>query len=144
MEFASVVDAVRCSVDVQRGMAVRNADFVPARRIEFRVGIHLGDVIVERDGDLLGEGVNIAARLEAMAAPGGICLSRSRPAAVEEHRAAGAGLRARPTPQAEAATVGRAANSAAIGTAPAINRRAPLRQYEQVAEERARYIGGGI
>jgi TolB-like protein/class 3 adenylate cyclase/Tfp pilus assembly protein PilF len=77
MEFASVVDAVRCSVEVQRGMAVRNADFVPAWRIEFRVGIHLGDVIVERDGDLLGEGVNIAARLEAMAAPGGICLSRA-------------------------------------------------------------------
>jgi TolB-like protein/class 3 adenylate cyclase len=77
MEFASVVDAVRCSVEVQRGMAVRNADFVPARRIEFRVGIHLGDVIVEGDGDLLGEGVNIAARLEAMAAPGGICLSRA-------------------------------------------------------------------
>ena len=77
MEFASVVDAVRCSVEVQRGMAVRNAGFVPARRIEFRVGIHLGDVIVERDGDLLGDGVNIAARLEAMAAPGGICLSRA-------------------------------------------------------------------
>ena len=77
MEFASVVDAVRCSVEVQRGMAVRNADFVQARRIEFRVGIHLGDVIVEDDGDLLGEGVNIAARLEAMAAPGGICLSRA-------------------------------------------------------------------
>ena len=77
MEFASVVDAVRCSVEVQRGMAVRNADFAPAGRIEFRVGIHLGDVIVERDGDLLGDGVNIAARLEAMAAPGGICLSRA-------------------------------------------------------------------
>src|SRR5205814_8528660 len=76
-EFASVVDAVRCSVEVQRGMAARNADFVPERRIEFRVGIHLGDVIVESDGDLMGEGVNIAARLEAMAAPGGICLSRA-------------------------------------------------------------------
>jgi len=61
-EFASVVDAVRCSVEVQRGMAARNADFVPERRIEFRVGIHLGDVIEESDGDLMGDGVNIAAR----------------------------------------------------------------------------------
>src|SRR5262249_2612074 len=77
MEFASVVDAGRCLVEVQRGMAVCNADFVPARRIEFRVGIHLGDVIVEPDGDLMGDGVNIAERLEAMAAPGGICLSRA-------------------------------------------------------------------
>ena len=58
-------------------MAARNADFVPERRIEFRVGIHLGDVIVESDGDLMGEGVNITARLEAIAAPGGICLSRA-------------------------------------------------------------------
>src|SRR5437764_4952874 len=76
-EFASVVDAVCCSVEVQRGMAARNGDFVPERRIELRVGIHLGDVMVESDGDLLGEGVNIAARLETIAAPGGICLSRA-------------------------------------------------------------------
>jgi TolB-like protein/class 3 adenylate cyclase len=77
IEFASVVDAVRCAIDVQHGMAARNADFVPDKRIEFRVGIHLGDVIVEDDGDLMGDGVNIAARLEGIAAPGGICLSRA-------------------------------------------------------------------
>jgi TolB-like protein len=70
-----VVDAVRCSIEVQRGLAMRNADFVPEKRIEFRIGIHLGDVMVQPDGDLLGDGVNIAARLEGIAEPGGICLS---------------------------------------------------------------------
>src|SRR6202167_675110 len=74
-EFASVVDAVRCALEVQRGMTARNANVAPDRRIEFRVGIHLGDVIVESDGDLMGDGVNIAARLEGIAEPGGICLS---------------------------------------------------------------------
>jgi adenylate cyclase len=73
VEFASVVDAVRCAVDVQREMAIRNIP--PQRRIEFRMGINLGDVIVE-DGDIFGDGVNIAARLEALAEPGGICVSR--------------------------------------------------------------------
>ncbi len=77
IEFASVVDAVRCSVDVQRGMAVRNGDFVPEKQIEFRVGIHLGDVMVQPGGDLLGDGVNVAARLEGIAEPGGICLSNA-------------------------------------------------------------------
>ncbi len=77
IEFASVVDAVRCAIEVQHGMAARNADVAPDQRIEFRVGIHLGDVIVEDDGDLMGDGVNIAARLEGIAAPGGICLSRA-------------------------------------------------------------------
>ena len=76
-EFASVVDAVRCAVEVQRGMSVRNADFVPEKRIEFRVGINLGDVMVEGSGDLMGDGVNIAARLEGICEPGGICLSRA-------------------------------------------------------------------
>jgi adenylate cyclase len=75
IEFASVVDAVRCALQVQRGMTVRNANVAPERRIEFRIGIHLGDVIVESDGDLMGDGVNIAARLEGIAEPGGICLS---------------------------------------------------------------------
>jgi TolB-like protein/class 3 adenylate cyclase/Flp pilus assembly protein TadD len=75
IEFASVVDAVRCAVEVQRGMASRNSDVAADRRIEFRVGIHLGDVMVESDGDLMGDGVNIAARLEGIAEPGGICLS---------------------------------------------------------------------
>ena len=74
-EFLSVVDAVRCAVEVQRGMAERNAATPSEQRIEFRVGINLGDVIVEGD-DIFGDGVNITARLEALAEPGGICVSR--------------------------------------------------------------------
>jgi TolB-like protein len=75
IEFRSVVDAVRCAIEVQSGMRERNAGLPPERRIEFRVGIHLGDVVEESDGDLMGDGVNIAARLEGVAEPGGICLS---------------------------------------------------------------------
>jgi TolB-like protein/class 3 adenylate cyclase len=75
VEFRSVVDAVRCAIEVQTGMVERNAGLPPDRRIEFRVGIHLGDVVEESDGDLMGDGVNIAARLEGVADPGGICLS---------------------------------------------------------------------
>ena len=74
-EFASVVDAVRCAVEMQRGMGERNAPVPADRRIEFRVGINLGDVIAEKH-DIFGDGVNIAARLEALAEPGGICVSR--------------------------------------------------------------------
>ena len=74
IEFSSVVDAVRCAVELQRAMAERNTDIPPAKRIEFRIGIHQGDVIVE-DGDIFGEGVNLAARLEGLADPGGICVS---------------------------------------------------------------------
>jgi adenylate cyclase len=74
-EYPSVVDAVRCAVEVQRGMVERNAAVSPEKRIEFRVGINLGDVIAEGD-DIFGDGVNIAARLEALAEPGGICVSR--------------------------------------------------------------------
>jgi TolB-like protein/class 3 adenylate cyclase/tetratricopeptide (TPR) repeat protein len=77
IEFASVVDAVRAALDVQRAMAAQNADIPDENRIEFRIGINLGDVVVEADGDLLGDGVNVAARLEAAAEPGGIYLSRS-------------------------------------------------------------------
>ena len=75
IEFRSVVDAVRCGIEVQNGMAERNAGLPPERRIEFRVGIHVGDVVEESDGDLMGDGVNIAARLEGIAKPGAICLS---------------------------------------------------------------------
>jgi TolB-like protein/class 3 adenylate cyclase len=75
IEFASVVDAVRCAIEVQKSMAQRNAKLGEDRRIDFRVGIHLGDVIVQADGDLMGDGVNIAARLEEIAKPGAICLS---------------------------------------------------------------------
>ena len=75
IEFRSVVDAVRCAVEVQSGLAERNAGLPAERRIEFRIGIHLGDVVEEADGDLMGDGVNIAARVEGVAKPGGICLS---------------------------------------------------------------------
>ena len=70
-----MVDAVRCAIEVQNGLVERNAGLPPERRIEFRVGIHLGDVVEESDGDLMGDGVNIAARLEGVAEPGAICLS---------------------------------------------------------------------
>src|SRR6266853_221587 len=73
-EFSSVVDAVRCAVDVQRGMAERNTDVPQEKRIEFRIGINVGDVMAER-GDIFGDGVNVAARLEGFAEPGGICIS---------------------------------------------------------------------
>ena len=75
IEFRSVVDAVRCAIEVQNGLIERNAGLPAERRIEFRVGIHLGDVVEEADGDLMGDGVNIAARLEGIAKPGAICLS---------------------------------------------------------------------
>ena len=75
IEFRSVVDAVRCAVEVQTAMIERNAGVPPEKRIEFRVGVHLGDVVEESDGDLMGDGVNIAARLEGIAKPGAICLS---------------------------------------------------------------------
>src|ERR1700751_4771730 len=74
-KFASVVDAVRCAVEIQHEMAERNGDVPPDRRIEFRVGINLGDVIID-ESDIFGDGVNVAARLEALAKPGGICVSR--------------------------------------------------------------------
>ena len=75
IEFRSAVDAVRCAIEVQSGMVERNAGLPSDKRIEFRVGIHVGDVVEESDGDLMGDGVNIAARLEGVAKPGGICLS---------------------------------------------------------------------
>jgi TolB-like protein/class 3 adenylate cyclase len=75
IEFRSVVDAVRCAIEVQTNMIERNAGVPPEKRIEFRVGIHVGDVVEESDGDLMGDGVNIAARLEGLAKPGAICLS---------------------------------------------------------------------
>ena len=75
VEFASAVDAVRCAVEVQRRMAEQNAASVPQdQRIEFRIGIHVGDIIID-DNDIFGDGVNIAARLEGIAEPGGICMS---------------------------------------------------------------------
>jgi adenylate cyclase len=79
-EFSSVVDAVRCAVDVQRGMAARNADVPQEKRIEFRIGINVGDIIID-SGDIFGDGVNVAVRLEGLADPGGICVA----ARVHEH-----------------------------------------------------------
>jgi adenylate cyclase len=75
VEFASVVDAVRCAVEFQRAIALRNDGIAKERRIEFRIGINLGDVIIDGE-DIYGDGVNVAARLEALAQPGGICVSR--------------------------------------------------------------------
>src|SRR5580704_6700208 len=75
VEFASVVDAVHCAVEMQRAMAERNAGIPAERRIEFRIGINLGDII-SQDHDIYGDGVNVAARLEALAEPAGICISR--------------------------------------------------------------------
>ncbi len=108
IEFRSVVDAVRCAIEVQNGLAERNAGLAPERRIEFRIGIHLGDVVEESDGDLMGDGVNIAARLEGVARarrdlpvrgrlPAGEGTPRSgghrpRPNSTQEHRRADPGL----------------------------------------------------
>ena len=75
VEFASAVDAVRCAIEVQASMARRNGDLPREIRLDYRVGIHVGDIIVD-DDDIFGDGVNIAARLEALAEPGGICVSR--------------------------------------------------------------------
>src|SRR5881628_3567985 len=75
LEFPSVVDAVRCAVDVQRGMAERNAAVPADQRIDFRIGINVGDIIID-DDDIFGDGVNVAARLQTLAEPGGICVSK--------------------------------------------------------------------
>src|SRR6266404_5076916 len=75
-DFPSVVDAVRCAVEVQRGMVEREPEVGEERRIRFRIGINLGDIMVE-EHDIFGDGVNVAARLEALAEPGGICISRT-------------------------------------------------------------------
>jgi adenylate cyclase len=74
VEFASVIDAMRCAVEVQRSIAEHNAGLEREHRIEFRVGINLGDVIIDGD-DIYGDGVNVAARLEGLAPPGGVCIS---------------------------------------------------------------------
>jgi adenylate cyclase len=74
VEFASAVDAARCAIEVQRGMAAQNADVPQETKIEFRIGIHVGDIIID-DNDIFGDGVNIAARLEGIAEPGGVCIS---------------------------------------------------------------------
>ena len=74
VEFASTVDAVRCAIGIQRAMPARSAELPPDKKIEFRIGINIGDIIVEGD-DIFGDGVNVAARLESISQPGGICIS---------------------------------------------------------------------
>ena len=76
LEFSSVVEAVRCAVDVQRGMAERNASVPVEKKIAFRIGVNLGDIIIDGD-DIFGDGVNVAARLQTLADPGGICVSKT-------------------------------------------------------------------
>ena len=76
IEFPSVVDAVTCAISIQRGMASRNADVSEERRIVFRIGVNIGDIIID-EGDIYGDGVNVAARLENICEPGGMCISRS-------------------------------------------------------------------
>jgi class 3 adenylate cyclase len=73
-EFGSAVDAVRCAIDIQQGMSKRNAGAAPDKRIDFRIGINIGDIIIDR-GDIFGDGVNVAARIEGVADPGGVCMS---------------------------------------------------------------------
>jgi adenylate cyclase len=105
-EFSSVVDAVRCAVEIQRAMAERNAEVPEDKRIEFRIGVNIGDVIID-SGDIFGNGVNVAVRLEGIADPGGICVSAPvqeyvqaaryklqgcRRAAAQEHRPASASV----------------------------------------------------
>src|ERR1700692_1848231 len=75
-EFASVVEAVNCAVEIQTGLTAENESIPPARRMEFRIGVNLGDVMVE-GAQIYGDGVNVAARLESLAEPGGICISRT-------------------------------------------------------------------
>ena len=74
VEFASAVDAVRCSIEIQHAMAERNVTIPEDRRVEFRIGINVGDIIID-EGDIYGDGVNIAARVESLASPGAICIS---------------------------------------------------------------------
>lgn len=76
-EFGSAVEAVRCAIAVQDDLRARNAELVPARRLHLRIGVNVGDVLAQESGDLLGDGVNVAARLEGLAEPGGICISGS-------------------------------------------------------------------
>ena len=151
VEFRSVVDAVRCAIEVQSAMVERNAGVAEDRRIEFRVGVHLGDVVEEADGDLMGDGVNIAARLEGLAEPGGLCLSaaaheqvrdRLKETFVDLGEKALKNI-ARPVhvyatgsePARRAAIIGRACG-AKVGPAAPLHRRAALRQHRAAIPSR--------
>ena len=152
VEFRSVVDAVRCAIELQNSMVERNAGLPPERRIEFRIGMHLGDVVEESDGDLMGDGVNIAARLEGIARPGAICLSEDAYRQVrarldlavsdlgadpaQEHRSSRSGsIRCRsasPAQQSRGAGPAAAAEAAPPPRSPqAFDRRAGVQQHER-------------
>src|SRR6266700_2411447 len=134
-EFASVVDALRCAVELQRSMAERNAEVPQEKRIEFRVGIHQGDIIID-GGDIYGDGVNVAARLEGLAEPGGICVSarvqedaqgkleiafeNAGEQQLKKHRAASAGLPCAP------GRCGRKPTTRVATARQTINRSAPI------------------
>ena len=142
VEFASVVDAVACAVAFQKAMAVRSGGSPPDRRIAFRIGINLGDVVVEGD-DLFGDGVNVAARLEALAEPGGICISDVVQKQLEgkadfpfadigEQQLKNITRPVRVWRWARNSAAG-AADRAAASAGPAVNRRPPVRQSERPA-----------
>jgi len=142
IEFGSVVDALRCATEVQAGMAERNATVPNEKRIEFRIGINMGDVVVE-DGDIFGDGVNVAARLEGLADPGGICVS----ARVQEDAAGKLDLAFDDLGEQQLENIARAvrvyrvvtsarpamrqASSGPAATRQAVDRGAAIRQYEQ-------------
>ena len=133
VEFRSVVDAVNCAIEVQRAMVERNAEVAPDKRIEFRIGIHLGDVVEESDGDLMGDGVNIAARLEGVAKPGGDLPLRGRlPAGQGAARSHGHAISARPNSRTSPSRSGSIRSKSAPaqakpGPAPAPEKLAPPR-----------------
>src|ERR1043166_485731 len=110
VEFGSVLDALRCATEVQREMGGRNSDVAAEERIEFRVGVHQGDVVVE-DGDIFGYGVNIAARLEGLAEPGGICVS----ARVQEDAAGKLDLTFRDLGEQQLKNIARSVRAYAVG-----------------------------
>jgi class 3 adenylate cyclase len=144
-EFPSVVDAVRCAVEIQRGMVEHEPEMPDERRIRFRIGINLGDVIAEGE-DIFGDDVNVAARLEALAEPGGICVSRVvrdqvrdrldytfedlRRAAGQEHHKAGACVPGSGPCRRYRAAVA-SLPSAAAASRQAVDSRAAIRQHER-------------
>ena len=146
VEFRSVVDAVNCAIEVQRAMVERNAGVAPDKRIEFRIGIHLGDVVEESDGDLMGDGVNIAARLEGrrqarrdlsfrgrLSSGQGAARSRgqrSRPDPTQEHRRADPGLFAR-SRQARSGEARAGPSARKIRPAAPLDGRLAVRQYRR-------------
>src|SRR5215472_11949527 len=112
-EFASTVDALRCAHDIQVQMPEHNAAIAPDNRIEFRIGVHQGDIVVE-DGDIFGDGVNIAARLEFLAEPGGICVS----ARVQEDGIGKLDLAFRDLGEQQLKNIARPVRAYAIGVSP--------------------------